>query len=341
MGTTAPGTTWMERSVVLLLCLGVSISLVYFPVTKYDLLDPATGGREGDVAQYTRMSQGAPLTSIPKPYRYRVLTPWLASMVPFLPPAVTQFYDIDASKTLKFKFGVVNLVGMTLAAWTLHLLCRRLGYSARESLLGSLLFLTSFHVVNYAGLPLVDAWGYFFLVLSVLAMVQDRLWLLCAAMLVGMIEKETTALVVLYALLMPRPWKYRARALMACLPGLVAYAIFRFALYPTDLGYNYSLAAALGGVLHAFIPNKLWIYIAFDGGMAFGFVWILALLGWWIHRSEPDHVVARLAPVVPLILLVPFAIGSNIGRIWFLAFPIVIPLALDGLRRLVPAVAQC
>jgi hypothetical protein len=43
--------------------------------------------------------------------------------------------------------------------------------------------------------------------------------------------------------------------------------------------------------------------------------------------------------VVPVIGLLPFIIGSNIGRVWFYALPVVIPLAVAGLRPLLDGYA--
>jgi hypothetical protein len=320
-----------ERCVAFALCFSVAASLVYFPITKYDLLDPAGGGREGDVAQYIRMSQGAPITTIPKPYRYRLLTPYLTRLVPFLPRCVTQFYNIDPDKIIKFKFGVVNLLGLACAAYVLFLLSRALAFSALEALLGSLLFLTSFPVVNFAGMPLVDAWAYFFLVLAFLFLLQRRYWLLSIAVLVGMMEKETTALIVLYCLLMPRPWRERGTAILACLPGLLAYGVFRFVLFPTCVGYGYGVLSDPIRLLRCFIPCRQWIFITLDGGMTFAVVWFLGVYGWWRARQAGDRMLFRLGFAVPLIMLAPFASG----RIWFLAFPVMIPLALTGLHPII------
>ena len=70
------------------------------------------------------------------------------------------------------------------------------------------------------------------------------------------------------------------------------------------------------------------------GGLTFGALWLLALYGWWGVRREPTHPLARWALLVPLILVTPFLLALNVGRIWFYAFPIVIPLSLIGIRAL-------
>lgn len=98
--------------------------IVYFAVTKFDLYDPATGGTDGDVAQYVKIFAGTPLEEIRKPFCYRIITPWLARQVPFLPQTVTQYYDIDPEKIIKFKFGMVNLLGLAMTSFSVFQYCR-------------------------------------------------------------------------------------------------------------------------------------------------------------------------------------------------------------------------
>ena len=320
--------------VVAMLCLTASISIVYFPITKYDMYDPATGGTSGDVAQYVRMYQGVPLSEIPKPYRYRVLTPYLARLVPELPHLVTQYFEIDSEKIIKFKFGIINMIGLAATGFLLFLLCSSLRFSDMESILASYLFFTSFFVVNYGGVPLVDAFAYFFLILGILAALKNWDLLLFLSVGLGMFEKETTVLILIAVILMRDPLKSKLKKIFLCLPGILAYVVFRLIILPTDVGFNYSFSSALDGILNAMIPNKYWIYIAIDNGLSFGAIWILAFHGLFIIRREKDNPLFRLSLLVPIVFIIPFLIGSNYGRILFLAFPVIIPLSIVSLRYL-------
>ena len=71
------------------------------------------------------------------------------------------------------------------------------------------------------------------------------------------------------------------------------------------------------------------------GGLTFGVLWLLAFYGWRVLRVQRDHPLVRLAPLVPLILVVPFVLALNVGRVWIYAFPVVIPLSLIGIRAFV------
>lgn len=322
------------KFIVFLLCFTASISVVYFPITKYDLYDRATGGRGGDVAQYVRLYQGTSLDEIPKPYRYRILTPTLARFVPFLPDSITQFYDIDEDKIIKFKFGIVNLLALTLASFFIFLLCLTLKFSNQESILGSFLFLSSFFVVNYGGVPLVEALAYYFWVSSLVFILKNKKLYLFLSFSFGILNKETILLVLPTIFLLDDTMRSKLEKAILCLPGTLMYFIFRFLILPTDKGYNYGLEASLNQIISILIPSKKWIYIAIDGGLSFGILWFLSFAGWMMIRKESHHPLYRLSFIIPLILATPFIIGSNIGRIWFLAFPIIIPLSLVYLHHL-------
>src|SRR5262249_59933220 len=78
------------------------------------------------------------------------------------------------------------------------------------------------------------------------------------------------------------------------------------------------------------------LWIGVDGGLAFGLLWILALAGWWtlLRARRWDHPLLRLTVLIPLALVLPVLLYANIGRLWYLAFPSIIPLALVPLRRI-------
>jgi len=317
-----------------LACLWVSAALVYPPITKYPLYEPGLGGREGDVGQYVRMYQGVPLEQIARPFRYRVFTPLLARAVPPVPQPLLRYFDVDADKLVKYHFGIANLLGLTAAGLLMVALCQSLGFAALEGLLAAFLFYTSFPVVNSAGTPMVDAWAHAFLLLGLVAALRGSLAWLFVASLVGMLAKETTLLLVPAVLLLGGPPRAMARKLLALLPGVAAYAVFRFVLYPGGYGHAGDTGTAAANLVWRLTHGPYWAWILFEAVTAFGLLWLLAAVGAWSLRGPGRHPLLRLAWLVPAVLLVPFLIGSNIGRIWFYAFPAVIPLAVAGIRRL-------
>jgi hypothetical protein len=316
---------------VFLLCLGAAVPGAYLVVTKVDVHDAALGGPEGDAAQYVRMYQGVPLDQVPKPFRYRVLVPMLARLVPSPPAALThRVYDVTPEKVVKLKFAVVDLLALGGAGLCVFLLCEAVGYGALASLLGSLLYLTLQAVVNMGGAPLTDAASFFFLVAAVLCALRGWSVGLLLCMLLGMFARETTSYVLVPILFLRAPWSARLRQALLCLPGIAAYLALRLVIAPTRMGWNYSPADTLENVrLTLATPSRL-IWIGADGALAFGFVWILALAGWiaLVRRRAWDDPRFRLSALVPVAVLVPILLYANIGRLFTLAFPAMIPLAL-------------
>lgn len=175
---------------LLLLFITISFSIVYTPVTKVDLNDDAIG----DTKIYIAMYKGQTLKEIPKPFRYRFLIPYLARIIPAPPHFLTQGFQIDSIKVIKFKFGVINAIGLAMAAWFLFLFCSRLGFNNYLSIIGSFLFLTSFYILNYAGLPYADAFAYFFLISCLYAIYINNNVMLLFLFSVGIFAKETIIL---------------------------------------------------------------------------------------------------------------------------------------------------
>jgi len=320
-----------------LVFLWAAAGLVYPPITKYDLYDPGLGGREGDVGLYVRIYQGVPLREIARPFRYRVLTPWMARWVPPVPPGLLRYFDMNDEKLVKYRFGIVNMVALAVSGLLMVRLCGALGFGTRDAVLAAFLYYTSFPVINSGGTPMVDAWAHAFLLLGLLSALRgSHAWLFVAS-LVGMFAKETTLLIVPAVLLLDLPWRSKATRLLAVLPGVIAYAVFRFVLVPGGYGAPGDPVTAFSNLIWRLGHGPYLLWILFDGGIAFGLLWPLAAYGAWSMRGNPREALMRLAWLVPGILLVPFFIGSNIGRIWFYAFPFVIPLAVAGLRRLLNA----
>ena len=330
-GPRPPAAVWAALAMVF---LWAAAGLVYPPITKYDLYDPGLGGREGDVGQYVRIYQGVPLQQVARPFRYRVLTPRLARLVPAVPHALLRYFDVNEEKQVKYRFGIVNLVALAVSGLLMVMLCGSLGFGLGEGLLATFLYYTSFPVINSAGTPMVDAWAHAFLLLGLVAALRGSLPWLAAASLIGMFAKETTLLLVPAVLVLDAPWRSKATRLLVLLPGVLAYAVFRFVLYPGGYGLPGDPATAMSNLIWRLNHGPYLMWILFDGGTAFGLLWPLAAYGAWSLRGASRDPLVRLAWLVPGVLLVPFLIGSNIGRIWFYAFPAVIPLAVAGLRRL-------
>lgn len=302
---------------VLALAGFAAVAIVYVSVTQFPLADATVN----DSLQYAAMTAHAPWATIAKPFRWRVLEPLLAGLGPHSDPGRIQVV-----------WGVLDALCLTLAAWFEFLVLRRGGRSTATAVLVAMLFFSSWVVLRYAGMVLVDAASYLFLAAGVYAAVARRPVLLFAVVSVGMFVKETTVLVVLLVVLLGTPRAQRLRQLALCVPGVAGYVALRLAT-PTDLGYTYGVSR----VLEAFGTlgtARGALLAAAEFALTFGPLWILAVVGWARAPAAERILPRRTAWIVLLVLLVPYLIGSNLGRVWFLAFPVVLAFAADGIDDL-------
>ena len=117
------------------------------------------------------------------------------------------------------------------------------------------------------------------------------------------------------------------------LPATLAYVYFRWVAFPADRFVFWP--ESTGKFLHQFFVAGSrandWIATL----LTFGVLSLFAAYGWWLIREHRDHPLVRWSPLVPLIVIVPFVLALNVGRVWAYAFPVVIPLSLVGIRSFV------
>lgn len=303
----------------------VSAAIAYVAASQFDLYDGATGGTDGDSAIYTAMSRG--MFDVDKPYRYRVIIPWLVHL---LPSADT--IGVSPDRYTQFVFAGVNGVCLTLTALVMYLLARRCGFTPGEATGGGLMLFASWVTVRFSAAVLVDAPSYLVLVLAMYLAVTRRFVAFGAALLVGVFVKETALLAVITALLCGGARSERVRCVVAALPAIAVYLLARYLFFPTDDGYTYGLSsveAAFRAIGNPGQAPRLVVELV----LTFGALWLLWAIGVRANRTTHE-IPQQLAWVVPIVLLVPFVIGSNYGRIWFYAFPVIILFSLVALRRI-------
>lgn len=313
-----------RRQGLLLLTYALAAApIVYVGYREFDIDDPATGGDAGDSAAYARMALTGTLEEVPKPFRYRVVVPFAARLAMH---AAGRADEAD----LRVAFAVLDLLGLALAAWAVCALVRRFGFSVREGFIGGLLFLSAWPVLRFGGAVLVDAWSHAVLAGAAYAIVARRHWSLLLIVSAGMFVRETTVFAALLVLVVPAPWSVRFRQLACFVPGVLGYSLFRFVLAPTDDGYAYNLDRFQRQVADVLSWSGL-PYTLRELALTFGAAGLLLVVG-LIHNRRVRVLPARLFWLIPAALVIPFLIASNLARIWFLAFPAVIPLAVLGLR---------
>lgn len=307
-------------------------SLFYFTFSRNEMKDY---GSYTDVIHYVDMYNGVRLDSIPKQFRYRILTPYTAKIIPLPSGILTKLFDIGSSKKIiHFRFMILNSFFISLTCYFFFLLLIKWNFNFFESLLGGYLFLCSYFVLTWAFMANSDAASYLFLILGLLCIHQKKYSLFGLTLLTGLFFKETTILILIFSLLISSSKKERIYFLISALPGIAAYVIFRFS-FNQDFGDIYTLERATNGVVQLFKPGIHHIYFLITCVFSFGTLWIFSSVGLidiWKNNQQP---LKQLSILIPFIIISPFFINAQtIGRIWFLLFPIFIPAGLIGLRKL-------
>ena len=285
-----------------------------------------------DAIEYLRMYNGE---SIEGNLRYRVLTPWLARLLPDGPLGlITSREHPPAEWFAVVKFALVNMVFLVLTATALARLMWRMDFSRSAIILGTLLFFTSYPVLQGGSLPLIDAGSWFALALGMVAIHERRIGLLLATAAIGMWAKETTVLLLPLALLSGHDRRTRFFVALATLPGIAIYCFVRFSLAP-DPAESYFNAAVVAE--QPTLPLSYLVHIVSEPNafldLLSSFGLLLLPAGIACFSAETPSALRRWSALVPLLFGLILFLQGNLGRILFLAFPIVIPLAVITLQR--------
>jgi hypothetical protein len=311
--------------------LTVSYAVVYSGVQHFSYPDV---GSQSDVLRYVEIYRGE------KSFghrQYRVLTPYLARAIPD-PPA--SFFNVQRQVTdawlVKVKFGLVNCAFLAATIAVMFYYLEALRFSSLECMFGMLLFATARPVIQNAGIPMVEVSSYFFEVLPLYAIVTNNPLLLAASFLVGVFAKETTLIVVPLALIFF--WSGSLWRTSVLVPGLLAYLGFRFGLQidPSENYFNFS------GGLFSTLSTQLRFVASLNGalefGSSFGFLWLPAIFGFFRAQMPRWFRSWTVLLLTASVLMAMLLVGGQYpgGRAIFTAFPVVIPCALWGMRRVLP-----
>jgi hypothetical protein len=300
----------------------ISVAIVHTSVST--LSDSPVGGLN-DSNAYVDAYYGKPVTGH---WRYRVLTIQLARLVPTQVEELLQ-RDKTPYRRAHIHFAVVNVVFLTLTGLLLFEYARDLVELVQLAILAPVIYLTSRTTLQSAGAPMVDPAAFFFLLLGMWAILRSKPFWLGTAMLFGVFAKETTLL------LWPLLWLANhlgARCKLALsailLPGTLSYLGFRFFFYPDEIGetvFNINqLSNFTEQLRRLFTPNGLVDIIS-----SFNLFWIPAIFA--LCRIAYPSILGRWLWFIGLLLVMIIFLGGNYGRILFLGFPVVIPLALLGI----------
>jgi hypothetical protein len=307
----------------LALYCGLAMIHAYATVARYDRQEAF----EDDSVNYSAMSRGQLPEQTLRLYRWRVLTPYMVQVMPFLPEALTHYYKVDEAKVLRFKWALWNGLGCIAGGLAVLALCQSLGLSLLQAGVGGLLYMTSFQVAVDGAMLLVDPWANAFMALTLALALHERLLPMALAFTLGLFCKETVILAGAWIfLLQRRGW---LKQLAALVPGFLAYAYMRWVLYPGGVGRP-EFDSLFAQVASFFQPLHL-AYAGVEFALNFALLAPLAVFGWRASAGYPA--IRRMAWLLPCLLLIPITLPVEIPRPLWTGFPVVIPLAVLGLWR--------
>ena len=256
----------------------------------------------GDTLFYIRMIEGESST-VPGLYRYRILVPFIAKVLPFSP--LTDLL-------------VMSYAGLFVCYLLALLICVKLGLNGWASLLGLFsVYSSGWQLYYYHNPYLTDAFGLMALFVLFFALVHRSYLLFFAMGVLGVLARETTVfLVPLW--LVTKQWR---RSLLVMVASLVTLAIPRLTLLSSRIDL-------VGLVRTASAHFDQWGHLfPFLGEifLSWGFLWPLALLGLFLIPMESFLPVftAFLLLFIGAFLSCVFQGGPDIGRLFSILSPVM------------------
>jgi len=322
---------FIEKICIFLLFLSVSFSICYWAIAKYDV--DSDFKAIGDAQSYIKMSK-MDYTNVRKPFRYRIMAPSLVYVLDKsldLDSFLNKYYEDVEKKKIQLNFGIVNIISIAFTGFLLFYYCVHLGFNKWESLVGSFLFFTSFFVVNYYSVPMVDALAAFFIMAGFYAVLRNSAVGLFLSFLFGVFAKETTFLILFLIVLTER--KIFSKKMLCCLPGIVAYFIF-INVFRYSEGWTITRTLLDSSQFLEFASlfcRRLNLYFLIEAIQTFMFLWVLFLYAVFKY-DKPLFIKRALWLLIFPFIAAPIAGTPAVGRVTFFLFPIVIPFALLVLK---------
>jgi hypothetical protein len=256
----------------------------------------------GDPLQYVKMTTGQ-MDQVAEPYRYRVLVPWLAHMLP-LPPLAALRLITYLCLFLSYLIGLAT--------------CRRLGLSLPTATVGLFAtFACTYHLYNYTNPFLTDGAGLLALFVMVFALLANAYLPFLLAMCGGLLAREN---VIFLAPVWLTTRQWRSASLAMGVAGLVFWLSHHLLALPSSKGlFTYALQSYTLVMSQYTTLQRLIGFI-----FSWGYLWLGLLLGLLLM---PRAVFARVSWATLLLLLggiIACLFANYIQRMFSILAPIMV-----------------
>jgi len=269
----------------------------------------------GDYPYYVQMADAPLTTVVPSPWRYRLLNPWLASLL------------VRAGMPMDLAFLSLTAVFAFASSLLMREFLRQLSLTGFAASAGAVLFAMS--IGGYV--PLRRYYGYMdamlncFILLILLAAGARRRAMTAALLGVGTLAKESTLLLLPFLVVRLRQTRERwtAIALIAAVPLLVFGALRLIVGFTSDSSFALTWDAQRTywetAMVHGFARWILWSF-----AYSMGPIWLLAALA---VPTQLRFCTIGLWLLLPLVA--PLLRTTDTERALLLSFPVIFPLAMS------------
>ena len=252
----------------------------------------------GDTFAYVSMIEGNWITT-PAPFKFRILVPFLASLLPLSP-----------TDSLIF----ISYISLFFCYIFIFLTCEKLGLNIRSSAIGLLTVWGSrWHFYNYHNPFLTDTLGLLMLCIMIFALFNDSFFLFLTAAVFGVLTRETTLFVVPIWLVKK---ELRRGILLIAISFIVLLIPRYFLASATDVTLA-KVLAQIGG----FQQPLTYVINVFS---YWGFVWFLSIIGIWFLPNDKFVLVTVIYMSLLGGAIFTSFIANDTGRMFSILTPILV-----------------
>lgn len=220
----------------------------------------------GDTNTYVSMIKG---NSAPSPFKFRILVPFIAGLLPFSP-----------TDSLKF----ISYLSLFSCYLFILLTCTKLGLNISNSVVGLLsVWASTWHLYNYHNPFLTDAFGLLMLCVMLFALTNYDFLVFLAAALLGVLARETVVFLV-PVWLVTKEWR-RSISLIAIF--VIVLLIPRLLLVSET---DPTLVSTFGSIGIRKLQQPL--VFGKEVFLSWGFVWFLSMIGVWYLPKDKFALIA-------------------------------------------------
>ena len=295
--------------IVNLVCFFILLSIMIYGIF---FLDPFLEPVMSDDIAYIKLAKNI-FEPVEAPWTYRILTPFLVYLLPV--------------ETV-MGFIIVNLSSLYATSILLFYYLKKLGFDFGQSIIGVLFFLLNpITLVLLITICVVDLLTFFLFLLAFYALLIRKDSLFLMSVTIGVVNREVILITLIFFFFLKLEELDKKNAIkqtiLISIPPIIVFSVIRI-LYGIDANYfSIDLIINIVSIHYRTLQTNIFIhpYLFY---ISFGIFWLVSIL----NLQKIDSIFLKKS-----IYLIPFVflqvlIATNYSRLFFIAFPIIIPISL-------------